>query len=86
MEEKLKELMENPAFLEKIQKAGTPEEVSAVLAAYGLQISPEELKAANEQPEGELNENDLDGVAGGSGFSLRQFARWLQAITRPLLR
>lgn len=84
MEEKLRELMEDQSFLEKMQKAGTAEEASAILAAYGLQISPEELRAAKEQPEGELEEHALDGVAGGCGCILPLLARWLSTITGPL--
>lgn len=68
MEEKLNELMEDPSFQEALSKTTSAEEASALLAQHGIQITPEELTAALAQPEGEMNENELDGVAGGCGW------------------
>lgn len=68
MEEKLKELMADASFCEELEKTGSPEEASALFAQHGVQITPEELLAAIAQPEGELDEKDLDGVSGGSWF------------------
>lgn len=65
MEEKLNELMEDPSFQEAFSKTASAEEASALFAQHGIQITPEELIAALTPPEGELNESELDGVAGG---------------------
>lgn len=65
MEEKLKKLLEDPSFQEALSKTTSAEEASALLAQHGIQITPEELIAALTPPEGELNESELDGVAGG---------------------
>ena len=65
MEEKLKKLMEDPSFQEAFSKTASAEEASALFAQHGIQITPAELTTALAQPEGELNENELDGVAGG---------------------
>lgn len=65
MEEKLKELMADTSFCEELEKTSSPEEASALFAQHGIQITPEELLAAVEQPEGELDETALDDVAGG---------------------
>ena len=66
MEEKLNELMEDPSFQEAFSKTASAEEASALFAQHGIQITPEELIAALTPPEGELNESELDGVAGGT--------------------
>ena len=65
MEEKLKKLLEDPSFQEALSKTTSAEEASALLAQHGIQITPDELLAAPTPPEGELDENALDGVAGG---------------------
>lgn len=65
MEEKLKKLMEDPSFQEAFSKTASAEEASALFAQHGIQVTPEELTTALAQPEGELNENELDRVAGG---------------------
>ncbi len=73
MEEKLKELLMEPDFQDKLEKTNSPEEASELLAQHGIQITPEELLKAFAQPEGELDENTLDGVAGG----------WIRWFPRP---
>lgn len=77
MEEKLKNLMEDPAFQEAFSKTASAEEASALLAQHGIQITPEELTAALAQPEGELSENELDEVAGGCWCAWHRFVRAL---------
>lgn len=74
MEEKLKELLMDPDFQDKLEKTNSPEEASELLAQHGIQITPEELLNAFAQPEGELDEDTLDGVAGG----------WIRLFPRPL--
>lgn len=84
MEEKLNELMEDPSFQEAFSKTASAEEASALLAQHGIQITPDELLAALTPPEGELNESELDGVAGGCGWCviLRRIGELLGPI-RP---
>ena len=62
---RLKKLLEDPSFQEALSKTTSAEEASALLAQHGIQITPDELLAALTPPEGELDENALDGVAGG---------------------
>lgn len=79
MEEKLEKLMEDPAFQEAFSETASAEEASALFAQHGIQITPEELSAALAQPEGELDENALDGVAGGCGW-----LRWIvERLPKP---
>lgn len=80
MEEKLKELMADASFCEELEKTGSPEEASALFAQHGIQITPEELLAAVAQPEGELDEKNLDEVAGGIRW---RFPRFPFPIPRP---
>lgn len=84
MEEKLEKLLEDPSFQEAFSKTASAEEASALFAQHGIQITPEELIAALAQPEGELNESELDGVAGGCGWCviLRRIGELLGPI-RP---
>ena len=84
MEEKLKELMGDTSFCEELEKTSSPEEASALFAQHGIQITPEELLAAVEQPEGELDETALDDVAGGCWVCvLREILRPLGGPIRP---
>lgn len=84
MEEKLKKLLEDPSFLEEVSKTTSAEDASALLAQHGIQITPEELTAALAQPEGELNESELDGVAGGLIGILRfPWPWWPPRFPRP---
>ena len=82
MEEKLSKLLEDSAFLEKIRNAETFEKMSELLENYGIQVTPEEIKSAIVLPDGELNENDLDGVAGG--WSRGRMVAFLRALAEML--
>lgn len=87
MEEKLKELMGDTSFCEELEKTSSPEEASALFAQHGIQITPEELLAAVAQPEGELDEKNLDEVAGGNiwrfPFPFPRLPRWPRRPRRP---
>ena len=83
MEEKLKKLLEDPSFQEAFSKTASAEEASALFAQHGIQITPEELTTALAQPEGELDENALDGVAGGCGWCLLKWIADLSGPKRP---
>jgi len=54
---------------EKIVNAESLDEIVALCAAEGIQVTKEQLEAelAMRSKDGELDENDLDAVAGGSG-------------------
>lgn len=76
------DLLKNSEFLGKMKQAETPEEVSALLQSYGVQVTPEKVKAIIAQPEGELDVNDLDDVSGGSAVGISLLAgvrvlRWM---------
>lgn len=71
--EKLKALMEDPAFADGLARQVQPEDAQTYLAAHGLQFTVEELKAlqrigklkAGQKPGDELTEEELAQVAGG---------------------
>ena len=69
MKDKLKTLLENPAILAELDEAVTPEKISEVLGRYDIQVDPETLREAENRIDTveELNEDELDDVAGGFG-------------------
>ena len=72
MEEKIKEVLAKEGFVEKMLECEEPEQVQALFAAEGVELSLEDIKAVGQSlnmslSEGdELDEDDLDAVAGGS--------------------
>lgn len=70
-EKKLKSLMADEAFVNKLLEMETPEEVCAAFEKEGLTVTEEEInqvkeKLANADENGELlGEDDLEEVAGG---------------------
>ncbi|MEN1761397.1 Nif11-like leader peptide family RiPP precursor [Anoxynatronum sibiricum] len=89
MLEKMKQMqakMEaNPELVEKLTRQESPEEVQAVLKEVGLDFTEEEVEQLGallakqmKAIQGELSEDDLDGVAGGTmemKFDLNQAAQ-----------
>ena len=69
MNDNLKSLLENPAILAELDEAVTPEKISEVLGRYDIQVDPETLQEAENRIDAgeELNEDELDDVAGGFG-------------------
>lgn len=68
----IQKLLEDELFRNKLQRIDTVEEYQTIFQEHGIELSLEELYLAcneivseNEKP-GELNETDLDTVAGGS--------------------
>ena len=59
----LEEASKDREYLEKVNKAETPEAVIALAAEKGFILTAEDLKP--DQPTGELNDSELDAVAGG---------------------
>lgn len=91
-EEKLKELLNDQAFQDEMNNAATLEDAAKIMQQHGIQITPEELQEimTKMESESELNESELDDVAGGSWATyaaLRaggRFFYWL--ITSPHVR
>ena len=83
-EEKLKELLNDQAFQDEMNNAATLEDAAKIMQQHGIQITPEELQEimTKMESESELNESELDDVAGGSlwaatvGFKI--FWWWLK--------
>lgn len=68
-EQKIKEIFSDEAFVASLMEMETPEEVQKALAERGLDLSTEEIEKIREtaaSQEGELSDDALEGVAGGS--------------------
>lgn len=80
--EKLKELENNPEFIEKTAAAGSADEMLAVLGEFGIQLAEADLKdllAGNAivSENGELSEDALDNISGGGFWDwLEKFVNW----------
>lgn len=72
----------------KLEAAETLEEMVKILAEEGVEITVEQLSATMDANDGELNENDLDNVAGGCppfvvvGGVIIAWWLWLQMMKR----
>lgn len=72
MEEKIQKLVEDQEFVTKMLSCEEPEQVQKLFADNGVEVSLEEVKALGQslatmaESDGELSEDDLEGVAGGS--------------------
>ena len=75
----LEAVSQDREFLEKINEAATTEAVIALAAEKGFTLTAEDLKPA---ATGELSDDELDGVAGGTGggIPLEGFARLRQRL------
>ena len=69
-EELLKEVLSDEAFAKSLREMETPEDVQTALKEKGVDLSIEDIKAIQNilvnQEDGELSEDDLENVAGGS--------------------
>lgn len=69
-EELLKEVLSDEAFAKSLIEMETPEDVQTALKEKGVDLSIEDIKAIQNllvnQEDGELSEDDLENVAGGS--------------------
>ncbi len=75
----IKELIYDEAFKTQIESAEDLEAVAKLFNEKGIQVSAAELKSAIEEENGELNENNLENVAGGSLIAAwKQFIRLCQ--------
>ena len=75
MEEKIKSLMSQQDFVDKMLACEEPEQVQALFAENDVELSLEEVKAIGQglaaiaESDGELTEDDLESVAGGIAVS-----------------
>lgn len=89
MEEKIKALVEDQVFVNKTLSCQEPEQVQALFAENGVELSLEEVKAigqglaAMSESDGELNEDDLEGVAGGSLKSIMSQLEYILHVDAP---
>lgn len=81
----LEELMQNEEFTAKLEKARDLDEVLAMIRERGIEITTEEITSAYKKlNDGELDENALEDVAGGSIFTAAvaagaaALARWIK--------
>jgi len=68
-EQKIKEIFADEAFVSSILEMETPEEVQKALADKGLDLSVDEINTIKESlsaEEGELSDEQLEDVSGGS--------------------
>lgn len=73
MEKKIENLFGNEAFMEKFMALNTPEEIQALFAENGVEVSAEELHELIQEAMGkdaELNTEQLDNVNGGGAVSI----------------
>ena len=75
----MEELLNDQSFRESLEKVESLAEAVKLLKSKGLEVTEEELKAAIDAPEGELDENALKDVAGGASLP-----SWLRRISRIL--
>ncbi len=72
MDEKIKQVVSEEGFVEKMLACEEPEQVQALFASKGIELSFEEIKAISSQLSAALNDSDemdqddLDFVAGGT--------------------
>ena len=86
---KIQALEQSGTFEQELAKVNTPEEMQALFASYGIEMTLEEVRAMvaeavkmNEAQDGELSEEALDNVAGGVWYvvvgkwALKTVASW----------
>lgn len=89
MEEKIIKMVEDQEFVTKMLSCEEPEQVQKLFADNGVEITLEEVKAmgkalaAMSESDGELNEDDLEGVAGGSLKSIMSQLEYILHVDAP---
>lgn len=78
-EELFNQLFEDPNVVRQVQAMSDPEEIRSFLASHGVEFSQDEMEQLllgigeamdNRIAEGELDENELESVAGGFTMTL----------------
>lgn len=93
IEAKLKEIKDKDAFAEELEKATNPDEMVVVLGKYGVDTSVEELEKEilpifETEAGVELNETELENVAGGcscGGWLPHMFYQTLRWLAKKAL-
>ena len=79
----LEDLMEDKAFLAKIEAADNMEEIKKMFNEKGYEIDLDALQSVIATEQGELNENDLEHVAGGYVKPIgRTILKWLINVVK----
>ncbi len=92
MNEKVLNLLGNETFLKELSTKETPVEVMALFADNGVTLTEEEVLKMRDiitkSASGELNEDDLENVAGGSAFTdaMGKVDDWFKEAGRQLRR
>ena len=81
----IENLMNDEVFAAQIEKAASAEEIVALFADKGVEVSLEIAQELFAPMEGELDEMDLEGVAGGGiiGRFLGGVSRSLHVVVSP---
>lgn len=61
----MRSLLMDPDFVEKLEQVQSMEEALALFRSEGVTVTAEELRAVLTQAEGELDESQMEDVAGG---------------------
>jgi len=83
--QKLIDILNNEAIMTQIANANTKEDMQAVFANNGLDMTMAEVDAfiqlMNSNNEDEISESDLESVSGGAGATVTAIWIFSQAIT-----
>ncbi len=88
--EKMVELSKDEKFVAELAKAQTAEEAQKVFSDYGASVTIEELNALSaaaqkDKTGGELADEDLNDVAGGSDWGVQSMFEPMGSTIRKLL-
>ena len=79
----LEELVKDEAFIDRIKKAESLAEIVEILRSEELDVTEAELKSMLDDQDGELTEENLEGVAGGK--SRKEWLKVLADILKQTL-
>lgn len=83
----IEELMQDESFIEEIKNVTSAEELTELLCSKGIDVTVDQIKAAMAEADGELDENALDSIAGGSLSSAWDtLVRWVKNPVREAER
>ncbi len=72
----IEELMYDKEFNEQVEKAANAEEVVSLFASRGIEVPLGIAQELFHQPESELNESELENVAGGKACPFIGYLYW----------
>ena len=88
MEEKINQLLQDEAFLDKMMGCESEKDIADVFTENGIEMSEEEVKdmleqvSAGKSTGGELDESALEGVSGGRIIGARIIGKIIDAIKK----